>query len=116
MHEHFQPVRQSRSSAVDVTKAIRSRSAQPEPLPTLSWPDLAAVLMSNNSGLASLQTDSLASATKKFGLCVDGHSASMLNIDTTLVYTKTQSSGLVFEDVAEADAGAEPRMHSRRRV
>ena len=27
MHEHFQPVRQSRSSAVDVTKAIRSRSA-----------------------------------------------------------------------------------------
>lgn len=27
MHEHFQPVRQSRSSAVDVTKVVRSRSA-----------------------------------------------------------------------------------------
>ena len=116
MHENFQPVRQSRSSAVDVTKAIRSRSAQPKPLLSPSWLGLGAVSVSNNSGLASLQTDLLASGTENFGLCVDGHWASMLNTDTAQGCPKPQSSGLVFEDVAEADAGAEPRMHSRRRV
>ena len=89
IYKHFQPVRQSHSSAVDVTKAIRSRSAQPEPLPSLSWPDLAAILMSNNSGLASLQIDLLASVTEKFSPCIDSHSASMLNINTALVYSKT---------------------------
>ena len=107
MHEHFQPVRQSRSSAVDVTKVIRSRSAQPEPLPSLSWPDLAAVLMFNNSGLASLQIDLLASVTEKFSLYIDSHSASILNINTALVYPKTQSSELVFKDIVEANASTE---------
>ena len=38
--------------------------------------------MSNNSGLASLQTDLMASGTENFGLCVDGHWASMLKTDT----------------------------------
>ena len=66
----------------------------------------------NDSGLASLQTDSSASRSEELDSLADGPSTSMLDIDAALGSPETQSSGPAFDDVIGAGTSTKRRMHS----
>ena len=99
------------------TPPLRKSSREPElSLDDFDFDNDATIVTGtatrNDSGLASLQTDSSASRSEEFGLLADGLSTSMLDIDAALRSPETQSSGPAFDDVVGAGTNTKRRMHS----
>ena len=99
------------------TPPLRNSSLQPElSLDDFDFDNDATFVTGtdtpNDSGLASLQTDPLASRSEELGSLADGPPNSMLDIDAALRSPETQSSGPAFDDVVGAGTSTKRRMHS----